>query len=112
MSERYKAKDPESKYFITLTIVNWIDIFTRTNHKITILDSLSFCQENKGLIIYSWVLMSSHIHMIVSAREGNLPDIIRDFKKYTAKEIIIHIKEEPESRREWLLRAFQRQVRI
>jgi REP element-mobilizing transposase RayT len=108
MSEKYKYRNPEGIYFVTSTVVFWIDVFTRNNHKQTIIESLEYCQQKKGLIIYAWVLMSSHLHMIVKAKDGNLSDIFRDFKKYTSKEIIKNIKEYPESRREWLLRAFER----
>ena len=52
--------------------------------------------------------MSSHLHMIVSADEGNnLSDILRDFKKFTSKQIVKAIQEEPESRREWMLDKFE-----
>jgi REP element-mobilizing transposase RayT len=52
--------------------------------------------------------MSNHIHLLVSAKEGNLSDILRDFKKFTAKQIIAAIRSnEQESRREWMLRIFQ-----
>ncbi len=48
--------------------------------------------------------MSSHLHLIAFKDEpNNLSDTLRDFKKYTAKKIIEQIKEEAESRREWLL---------
>jgi hypothetical protein len=38
-------------HFVTLTVVDWVDVFTRKNHKIAIIDSLKYCQENKGLEI-------------------------------------------------------------
>jgi REP element-mobilizing transposase RayT len=48
--------------------------------------------------------MSNHLHLIANVEDGfKLSDIVRDFKKYTAKKIISQIQEEPESRREWLL---------
>ena len=48
--------------------------------------------------------MSNHIHLIARAKENyKLSDILRDFKKHTSKQIIKSIKEEPESRRDWLL---------
>ena len=44
--------------------------------------------------------MSNHLHMIVEANEGvNISDILRDFKKYTSKEIVETIQEIPASRR-------------
>ena len=51
--------------------------------------------------------MPSHIHLIVKTKSVyKLEDTIRDFKKYTSKELIKTIKEYPESRREWLLNKF------
>ena len=71
-------------YFITTTVVNWVDIFIRPKYKHIILDSLAYCQQQKGLRIYAWVLMSNHLHMIVSAgAEQSVADLIRDFKKFT-----------------------------
>jgi len=67
-------------------------------------NSLKYCQENKGLEIYAWVLMHSHLHLICRAAQGHrLSDILRDFKKFTSKKIVQQIEDEPESRREWLL---------
>ncbi len=107
MSTKYKAQDNEKAYFITITTVYWIDLFTRLNHKMTIIDSLNFCQKEKGLEIYAYVLMPSHLHLMCRAKEGfELSNIIRDFKKITSKKLIQKIKEEPKSRREWILEQF------
>lgn len=58
-----KAYLPAGKAgFVTLTVVKWIDIFTRRNHKEKIIESLKFCQEHKELTIFAWVLIPSHIH--------------------------------------------------
>jgi len=109
MSTKYKAKDNDKAYFVTITTVNWVDVFTRLNHKTTIIDSLRYCQQQKGLEIYAYVLMPSHLHMICRAKEGfELSNIIRDFKKFTSKKIIQNIQDEPESRREWLLELFSK----
>ncbi len=96
------------KYFITITVLDWIDVFTRPRYRHIIIDSLEYCQKQKGLIIHAWCLMSNHIHLILDAKEGyNLSEIIRDFKKYTSKEIIKAIQEYPESRRDWMLNRFE-----
>jgi len=108
MSTKYKAIEPEGIYFVTLTIVGWIDVFTRPKQKAGIIESLQFCQKEKGLEIYSYCIMSNHIHMICKAMgEISLPEIIRDFKKFTSKQIIKTIDEEPESRRDWMIKYFE-----
>lgn len=107
MSTKYKATTTEEAYFITITTVGWIDVFTRLNQKKNIIAALQYCQQMKGLEIYSYVLMSNHIHLLCKATEGFiLSDVIRDFKKFTSKKIIKTIIDEPESRREWMLDCF------
>lgn len=107
MSTKYKATMPDSGYFITMTTIGWVDLFTRLKQKHLIIDSLNYCQTHKGLEIYAYCIMPSHIHMLCKAEEGFvLSNIIRDFKKFTSKKIIRTINEYPESRREWLLDLF------
>ncbi len=104
----YKTPNPEGIYFTTTTVVDWIDVFTRKEHRLIVLDSLKYCQEHKGLIVYAYCLMLNHLHMICAAQEGFLlSDIFRDFKKFTAKAIIKAIEQEPESRRDWMLYRFE-----
>ena len=52
--------------------------------------------------------MTSHLHMIVRTEQHLLSDILRDFKKFTSKEIVKTINLINESRKEWLLRAFKK----
>lgn len=70
-------------YFVTDTVVDRVDMFTRPMYKHIILNSLTYCQKEKGLIIYAWVLMGNHLHAIVgSTGENQVSDVWRDFKKY------------------------------
>jgi REP element-mobilizing transposase RayT len=96
-------------YFMTDTVVDWVDIFTRPTYKHIIVESLQYCQAQKGLEIYAWVLTSNHLHTIVSSKEGiKIGDIWRDFKKYTSKKILATLEEDMrESRREWMLDRFE-----
>ncbi|NJN28641.1 MAG: transposase [Cyclobacteriaceae bacterium] len=108
MSEKYKFHDPEGIYFVTLTIVGWIDLFTRPDYKYMIVESIKYCQKEKGLIVHAWCIMSSHVHLIISKRgEPGLSEILRDIKKYTSKKTIELLEVINESRKEWLLKAFE-----
>lgn len=116
MSEKYKVKNPEGLYFVTCTIVGWVDLLIRPAYKEIIINSLKHCKAKKGLIVHAYVLMSSHVHLLLSTKEGeSLPDIMRDFKRFTSRELIKEIKSINESRREWMLNKFayeaQRQKR-
>ena len=103
----------DKTYFLTMTIVDWIDLFTRVNHKNLLIDSLKFCQENKGLNLFGWCLMPSHLHMIANTNEPfQLDDVVCDFKRHTSKHLIAQIENEPESRREWLLERFKFAAKI
>ncbi|MFK7953495.1 MAG: transposase [Ekhidna sp.] len=106
--DRYLISDQNAVYFVTFTVVGWIDVFTRKGYKNEIVDSLNYCISNKGLKVYAWCLMSNHLHLIIQAKEEyRLSDIIRDFKKFTAKAILKRIATEPESRRDWMLNQFE-----
>ncbi|MFN6943678.1 MAG: REP-associated tyrosine transposase [Cytophagaceae bacterium] len=108
-SSGYKIRNQEGVFYLTLQVVLWIDIFSRQVYKDIFIDSLKFCQKNKGLNVHAYVIMTNHAHMILSAKEGNLSDIIRDFKSFTSKEIIKTIDNPGESRRLWLLDLFSRE---
>ena len=111
MSTKYKIHNPEGIYYLTCATVNWVDVFSRKEIKEIIAGSLKYCAENKGLNLHAYIIMSNHIHLIVSSEgEHKLSDIIRDFKKFSAREIIKYLKDlnKPESRREWLLEMFSK----
>lgn len=98
MKEGYIIRDQDKAHFITATVVDWIDVFTRQRYNDIVIDSLKFCRRNKGMILYGYVIMSSHIHLIIQSSDGKLSDLVRDFKKFTAKNIFESIQNEPESR--------------
>src|SRR6476469_5986451 len=101
MADAYRIKDQYTAYFITLTIIDWLDFCTRKEYRDIFIDSLNYCIQQKGLQVYEFVIMSNHLHAIVSSDKEPLSGIIRDFKKFTAKRIIEAIQNINESRREW-----------
>ena len=109
MSRKYRILDPDGLYFVSFAIVGWVDLLTRREYKDVVLESLKHCQAEKGLLIYEWVIMTSHVHLLVKADgTSGLSDILRDLKKYTSKQLINALEHHPqESRREWLLKMFR-----
>ncbi|HWB25111.1 MAG TPA: transposase [Chitinophagaceae bacterium] len=104
----YKIRDQHGVYFITFSVVQWVDVFTRRCYIDTLLNSLQYCIKNKGLRIHAWCLMSNHLHLILSAENGNLSGLLRDFKSFTAKEILQQIAgNKEESRKSWMLWLFK-----
>ena len=108
MPYEYRVKDQYGLYFITNTVHQWVDVFTRKEYADIVVESLIYCKTNKGLRIHAWCIMSNHLHLILSASDSNLSDTLRDFKKFTAKNILEAIQTEPESRREWMLDLFEK----
>jgi len=83
----YKIRNPAGIHFITFAVVDWVDVFTRKEYRDKLIQSLQYCQKEKGLNIYSWCIMSNHVHLVVSAKNNNTSDILRDFKKFTSKRL-------------------------
>jgi len=112
MSRKYKFKNEHGIYFTSTATVNWIDVFTRRAYKDILIESMEHCCKNKGLIVYTYVIMSNHIHLLIGKDvdfDNDFSSIMRDFKKYTAMQIIKAINENPqESRKEWLLWMMKR----
>jgi putative transposase len=110
VSRKYKIRNQDKLYFVTFTVIHWLDVFIRREYKDIFLDSLRYCQKNKGLEVCAYCIMSSHVHMIIGRNgEESLEGIIRDIKKFTSVKIIEAIKANPqESRKEWLVWLFER----
>lgn len=109
MARKYKFHDNKELYFVTFTVVYWLDIFNRKEYKDVFYESIKYCQKEKGLEVYGYCIMTSHIHLIIGTENGILSDIVRDLKSYTSRTIRKVIEEnKKESRREWLLWMMKR----
>ncbi|PAU93545.1 transposase [Aliifodinibius salipaludis] len=84
----WKIHSDTKYYFCTTSITCWYPVFTEIEYFTIIIDSLAYCQNNKGLALHGYVIMLNHLHLIISANGSiSIPDIIRDFKRYTSSEI-------------------------
>ncbi len=54
MSRKYKFRDDSKLYFVTFTVINWIDLFIRNEYKDIFLSSVRYCQNHKDLEVYGW----------------------------------------------------------
>ncbi|MEM6526474.1 MAG: transposase [Bacteroidota bacterium] len=110
MGRKYAIRNQNAIYFITCTVVNWIELFTRGEYRKVVIESLKYYQLHKGLNVHAYCIMTSHIHLILSAEDGyDLSSIIRDFKSYTSTQLKKSIEESPkESRESWLIWMFER----
>jgi REP element-mobilizing transposase RayT len=105
-----KIYDQQGLNYLTFTVVGWIDVFTRQQYRDILLKSLQYCQENKGLVLHAYVIMSNHLHLVAHASseaKHGLSGLVGDFKQFTANKIIKAVQDGPESRKEWLLHMFR-----
>jgi len=49
MSGGHRITYPFAIHFIPFAVVGWLDVFTRKEYKDIVLDSISYCQKEKGL---------------------------------------------------------------
>ena len=88
MATRYRFGDSEYPHFITFAVINWIDALSRPMYKDIVINSLKHCQQEKGLIINGWIIMSNHVHLIARCKPNfQLTDTMRDLNKFTSKKI-------------------------
>ena len=112
MSRNYKFHNPEGLYFISFAVVGWLDVFTRNEYKDLFVESLVYCQKNKGLEIHAWCIMTSHVHLVFRSINGQNPEsLLGDLKRFTSQSIVKSIQENPrESRKEFLLDFFKKEA--
>jgi REP element-mobilizing transposase RayT len=95
-------------YFLTLNIVDKIDLFVRPAYKQVIADALNHFIRAQGLHLYSWCLMGSHLHLVLRTRDAAAPAYFeRDFKRYTTPALLKTIEMEMDLRRDWMLQRFE-----
>ena len=109
MSRNYKFHNPSGAYFVSFATVYWIDVFTRQAYFKVLVSSIEYCRKEKGMELFAYCIMPSHIHFIFRSAKEDPSGLLRDFKKYTSKNMNASIKEHPqESRKEWLLWMFEK----
>ena len=59
MPTGYKIEDQEGLYYLTLQVVEWVDVFTRQIYKDLIIENLRYCQQNREL--------TQNCHWIISS---------------------------------------------
>lgn len=109
MSRQYKFHNKEGLYFASFATVYWIDVFVRELYCSIIADNLNFYSKEKGMEIFSWCLMPSHVHLIFRDLNNEPDQLLGRFKSYTSKTLQKEIgANKVESRKEWMQWMFAR----
>jgi len=84
----------EYPQFFTATNLEWKRLLKPDKYKDIVLNSLCFLVKKKRIILYAFVIMENHIHLIWQMQPGIKPaDVQRDFLKYTAQKIKKDLRE-------------------
>ena len=78
----------EHPQFFTATILEWKHLLKPDKYKDIVMQSLQFLVRDNRILLYGFVIMPNHIHLIWQMRENiRQADVQRDFLKYTAQQI-------------------------
>jgi hypothetical protein len=104
----YEYKNMSTGYFVSLYTRDWVDIFERPVYKQLIVHSLNHFSDQKGLVVYAWCLMSSHLFLLIRS-DGMVPvqELVTAFRVFTEEKILAAADTEPEPRRKWILSHFR-----
>jgi len=85
---RYVITQADQPHFITITVLNWLPVFTRIDTVNILIDSMKFLSL-EGLKIYAYVILENHLHMIVQSQ--HLDKDIQRFKRHTANQLLKYL---------------------
>jgi len=112
MRSRYKFVDSKnSLYFLTFTVLEKIPVFTNSKYCDVIIENFEFYRQKRGLKIFNYVIMDNHVHAIMSHNE-NISKVVQDFKKYTAKQILILLENDSRHWIKSLMKYFKKSHKI
>lgn len=95
-------------FFITISVYRHIDFFTRREYSEFLLEWIRLYQSEYGLVVYDWVIMPNHLHLIVSSKETDIHSLITDFKSSSELQFLEMIeKGKDDYRRSWFLELFR-----
>ncbi len=64
---RYKIYEPTHPHFVTCTILHWLPLFTNQESVQIIIDSLTHLQKSDNLVIFSYVILENHLHLVAQS---------------------------------------------
>ena len=109
---RYKIiEDGIIPHFATWTLTEWLPIFISDKYCDILKNSLEYCRREKGLLVHAYVIMPTHAHFILSVEpDFVLSDVLRDARKFTAKEIVRQLQQDEHRLFEWIFREAAQKV--
>ena len=96
----HSIHDPTHLYFVTASVVEWIPLFKYPKYTEIILNSLSWMQKEKRLLLFAFVIMPTHAHVIIKPEKETIGEVVQQFGSFTAHEILKKAREDGKT--DWL----------
>lgn len=75
-------------YFTTCTTENWKNLPSSYESKKIIVDTLTFLTKEKKVVIYAFVIMDNHLHLLWESIDSfKILKVIHNFKSFTSKKL-------------------------
>ena len=87
---RYRIWEPDCPHFVTCTVVKWLHLFSEPELVGLVLASIRHLQAGAGLRVHGYVVMTNHLHMIVSGPDWG--GALARFRRFTAHEIVAWLR--------------------
>jgi len=95
-------------YFMTATIVDWKNLFITPAYTNIPLNSLAWMQQQKRILLFAFVIMPSHTHIIIKPVGDSIGAIVQQFGSFTAHAILKQLRKDNQKD---LLNLFQQKKR-
>ncbi len=80
-------------YFLTYSVVEWLPVFVAEESCRIITDSLNYCHRVRKLRISAFVIMPTHLHLIISDAgfdNSRLVQTLMDMRKFTGHKLVTY----------------------
>lgn len=95
-------------YLVTASISGWKHLLAEPKYIQILLDCLVWLQNERRITLFAFVIMPSHLHMIIKPESKTIQEILQEFGSYTAHAILHQLRQD---KRDDMLRAFHQQRR-
>jgi len=83
--EAYRINEGAALYYLTFSITDWLPVFVAEEPCLIVTESLNFCHREKHLRINAFVIMPTHVHIILFDAEFDVQRLQRtvtDMRKF------------------------------
>ena len=88
--ETCQIQDGAAVYYLTFTVIEWLPVFIAEEPCLIVTESLNYCHNHKALRINAYVIMPTHVHLIVFDQDFDnerLRRTLRDMRQFTGRQL-------------------------